>query len=342
MNQISSNLLSSLTFCVIASIGLSLSCKASVEEKPERELITRQSEPFVPRVKRPAADPFEVSDELYERVESVILSEADSNTVGHVVGLQYGADRVVIATHMRYPASTMEEEGMDAAVDEEALARCDELFSSCAQGFDDCDDAAYDDCVRSAYSDPHVYASMHLGLSCAVMELSRFAATDDDLRLMERVILEELACDVQTSGYEPAAQDVDLDGGPELAFAYSFTGTALSEEGRYRNVLTIADAEDLHVQARLVVEDAAVDSGERRLMNLTLDDRNGDGLPDLVTQQISTLGEYCPDSGWTTSPSLLRANAEDDVDTCEMRVVERFIPYDPTRDVWDAQARGSR
>ena len=318
-------------------------CRTPAPPEPtERPLITRHSEPMVPRPSRPAAEKFEVTEELRERVAHAVTGEEASNQVLDIVGLAYPDGQALFVTHMAYPYAAMSDAAAAAAYDEEAMYRCRDQFSACVSDYDACDDAAFDACARTAYTNPYMYASHHLIVTCGIIELSRYSVADGALRLVDRVVLQTMACDFETTIYVPAAKDVDLDHGPELAFTYAFTGIEPDQRDVYTEMLTIVDAADLHVQARLLMrhapgEDDAATSAQpdvRRLGNVTVEDRNADGLPDLVRKQLVATGQFCPEIGWTGGPELLVAGHE--ADACDVTITETILPYDPATDVWKA------
>lgn len=326
---------------VFGATFLAASCRSAPPPEPsEPPLITRQSEPMVPRPSHPSAEAFEVTEELRERVALAVDAEHHSNEVLDVVGLAFPDGEALIVTHLSYPYATMTDEALDAAYDEAIYHRCQDEFSGCSHGSDECDEAAYDACVRTAYTNEYMYAALHLILSCGILHVSRYDASAADLRLVDRVVLETMACHLEQTPFVPAAEDVDLDQGPEIAFTYAFTGIERHERDIYTEALTIVDASDLHVQARLQMRleggtDLVTREQEgqvRRLGHVTLADRTGDGLPDLVSKKLVSVGQFCPEVGWTASPDLLVAGHEADV--CEVTVTETVLPYDPAKDVW--------
>jgi len=307
-----------------------MGCGGAPQPKPDQPLVTRKSEPFLPRVQRPAATRFSPTEMELVRLEEMLAVEAESNELVSAVGLQYAERRMVVVAHVRYPPLEMEERAYEAAVNEEILTRCDEQFANCVEGEPGCDDAAYEGCIRTAYTDPFVYYASHLGMDCGVLELSRYDSLETGLRLQERRTIEEIVCDFDHLGNVPAATDLDGDGGPELVYTYSYSSIDRDREW-ITDALTIVDAEDLHIQARLTVQEPLDTEYEASITSV---DTGSDGARDLVVDQV-TMEQYCPPSGWALSSRfVLPEEPPSDGETCVMTVRRRVIPYDPEQDVW--------
>lgn len=311
--------------------ALATGCGSAPPPKPDPPLITRKSEPFVPRVERPAAEPFIPSETELVRLEDMLAAEAESNELVNAVGLKYSDRKILVVAHVRYPPLEMDDAAHEAAVNEETIARCEQQFQSCVEGEPECDDSAYEGCIRTAYTDPFVYYSSQFGVDCGVLELSRYDALDNGLKLLERRTLEEMVCDFGHADFTPAGADLDGDGGPELVYAYSFAKVK-GELESITDVLSIVDAYDLHTQARLAVEASPEAEVEGTTTSVELD--TSAGRQDLVVNQITT-DQWCPPSGWALSSKFVTKQPQGDYDgVCDMTVGRRVLTYDPANDVW--------
>jgi hypothetical protein len=306
------------------------------DEPADRELVTRQSEPLVELPRRESAERFRLSDRELRDLDEALQAEADSNEIVVATGLEWedGARTVAVA-HVRYPPLDMPESAFDSAVDEAALDRCEEQFAGCYEGDTTCSQDAHEACVRSAYSDPFVYMSAHLGLDCGVYELSMFALNDQP-RLQERKVLGEMVCDFDPHYSSPAAKDLDGDGGAELVYAYTYASPERPD--RYLvDSAVIVDANALSVQYRHTMSAASDDQFDGGVVTgIEMVDETGDGYPDLVVNQVSTRG-YCPPIGYALGPDFVLNDDElGEEPPCDMTVDRRVVPYDAEADAWIA------
>lgn len=330
-----------MRYLILVLAACSAACGTSkpvpqAEPSPQPELVTRQSPPMEPRPARTAATRVDVEAEKLEEIKMLLQSEASSAEVVTTTQLQWEDRRQTWAvTHVRYPTRDMPESGFERAVDQAAIARCDEEFPDCVDELDSCQDAAYATCVRSAYRDSFVYMSSELAVECGVYEFSVYEERDEGLTLVDRRALDQMACDFDHFPQTPAATDIDADGGPELVYAWYSSAESLTRETFPRESIAVVDANELHIQFRFTADirqpDATDDSA---VTGMEIQDVDEDGFGDVVLHRVETHG-YCPQTGWALGAELVVPSDEVTEEyPCEMFVTRSVATYDPGRDTW--------
>lgn len=322
---------------IVTTLLLCAGCASTPTPQPEpkkTDLVTRPSEPLIEVPRRTAAKRVELTEAQRSTIDAALAAESDSNEIVNVTGLEWeDGRRTAAVAHVRYPPLDMPETAFESAVDEAALDRCEEQFAGCYEGEADCSTEAHEACVRSAYSDPFVYMSAHLGLDCGIYELSMYGLQDDP-RLLERTVLAEMVCDFDPNYSTPAARDIDGDGGPELVYAYTHASPDRPDQFLVDSAVII-DANELAVQYRHTMSGTSDEQQDGGIVTgMEVFDENGDGYPDLVINQVQTRG-YCPPVGWALGSDFVMSDDQiAEEPPCDLSVDRRVIPYDPQADAW--------
>ncbi len=306
------------------------------DRTPTESLVTRQSEPLVARPQRLAATRFEATPDIDAAIAEMLGAESSSSEVVVATGLAWSDGRKTVAvSHIHFPPHDMTESDFAAAVDDDALERCDTEFQDCVDGADSCKEEAYEACIRSGYRNTFVYKSSHLGIDCGVLELSMYGVDGTQVTLLERRMLDAMVCDYDYTGAAPAAEDIDGDGGPELVYTWS-----ASREDSWRPdeqghaTIVIVDANDFREQFRFSRNVAQDENDGENVTGLTTVDEDGDGLFDLRTSFLTTSG-YCTGYGWALdSRFVLPEDATEEDPTCRIEIEQTTHTYDAARDSW--------
>ncbi len=339
------------TTTLVLILAAGTSCKSAPEPRDE-QLITRQSEPLQPRPMpkpKPAAQPLTIGQADISMVDETLAADGVSSDSRTLVGLDYGGEKVVIATYVRYPAWDEIEELIQRAVEDEKVERCESVRPDCspevARG--GCELGAYETCLLEAYGDKFAFYSAHHGLECGVIEASRYRLGETGVELTHREVLEEFACDVvPMDDVYPAAVDIDRDGGPEIAQVFGYQGGA-GLGAAFHEALVVFDASDLHLQAKI---DATVEltSEEERagyeagveprgvITSVEPVDEDGDQLVELRVTQVQT-ANYCAEIGWSLGDTLVEFGQESEGYECRMEVVRTSWQYDVESDTWSVE-----
>ena len=323
------------------TLALLLAGCATPAPQPE-QVATRQAPPLLERVEPPpsqsqpparsAGVAFAVSAALAQEAREILRHQARSTRVEHSSGIAWAdGSRSLFVTHQHFPANDMSEADHARAIDEAVIERCDAEFV-CAT--DDCDDMAYEICMKGAYSNPYVYMAS-LGLDCGVYELSRFDIVDDRLVLRDRAPLASVACGLTTLTDAPTGSDVDNDGGPELTYAWSSVDYPTPESQQWQFATVIVDATTLREQLRWR-RSAEQDDLTRHVHKLTLVPRE-DGFADIVANAV-TLQEPCIDAHWALGPPFVTHDEQDPLaGTCDIAATTIPFAYDVAADKWTEQ-----
>lgn len=307
-------------------------CGGSTQRVEQTPLITRPSEPMLPRPQRTSAVRVPITAEMELVIADMLAAEATSNEALAFTGLRWSDGRTTVAVaHVRYPHQDMTEEAVAATVDDARLEQCDIEHQDCLDSGENCREDAYEACMRSAYRDQYVYMSSHLGLECGVFELSTYELQGNAATLSDRRTLELLACDHAVTGL-PAATDLDGDGGPELTYVWSASRAAGWDDDMMVETVVIVDGNDLHEQLRLSQE--ATEDDSVSMMGLATRDTDGDGFADLVASVVAQRG-YCSGYGWSLDKRFVLPEDELVEDgACEVTIKQQKYPYDVSRDSW--------